>query len=309
MIIWKSYFSDRIKQDFFPAVAVSVQLYGCTAWTLTRRLETKLYWNCKRCCVLFWTKFCINTKKKKAAIRLRNSHLTNKPYILFTAGELKRYSWGAFSCGLIHSSVGLTAKTNIHQLCTDTGCHLEDLPRKIDERWEKFKWIRTAASKVDNFADSLFFFFLLIIMRSGLLAGIRWSIYELKSHWSLCESFSRTGAGLCIYHLFVWSNWNFLHISQWITLPTQSCLVLFSFCANLLHSLIMWLIVSSLSPHSIYLLFCCVLSILALIWLVLMVLSCAAIRRDSVSHLKFPFHSQVEVFWWEMLFTRRLKRP
>ena len=35
-------------------------------------------------------------------------------------------------------------------------------------------------------------------------------------------SFSRTGAGLCIYHLFVWSNFNFLHISQWITLPTQS---------------------------------------------------------------------------------------
>ena len=114
-------------------------------------------------------------------------------------------------------------------------------------------------------------------MRSGLLAGIWWSVCMLKSHRSLCESFSRTGAGLRIYHLFVWSNWNFLHISQWTTLPTQSCLALYSFCANLLHSLIMWLIVSSLSPHSLHLLFCCVLSILALIWLVLMALSCAAI--------------------------------
>ena len=45
--------------------------------------------------------------------------------------------------------------------------------------------------------------------------------------------------------------------------------VLYSFCANLPHSLIMWLMVSSLSPHSLHLLFCCVLSILALIWLVL----------------------------------------
>ena len=27
----------------------------------------------------------------------------------------------------------------------------------------------------------------------------------LKSHWSLCVSFSRTGAGLCINHLLVWS--------------------------------------------------------------------------------------------------------
>ena len=126
-------------------------------------------------------------------------------------------------------------------------------------------------------------FFLLIIMRSGLLAGFRWSVCILKSHRCLCESFSRTGAGLCIYHSFVWSNWNFLHISQWITLSTQLCLALYFFCANLLHSLIMWLIVSSLSPHSLYLLFCCVLSILALIRLVLMALSCAAIRRDSVS--------------------------
>ena len=93
----------------------------------------------------------------------------------------------------------------------------------------------------------LILFFLLIIIRSGLLAGIRWSVCMVKSHRSLCVSFSRTGAGLCIYHLLVWSNLNFLHISQWITMPTQSCLDLYSFCANFLHSLIMWLIVSSLS--------------------------------------------------------------
>ena len=108
-------------------------------------------------------------------------------------------------------------------------------------------------------------FFLLIIIRSGLLAKIRWSVCMSKSHRSLYVSFSRTGAGLCISHLLVWSNLNFLHFSQWITLPTQSCLVLYSFCANLLHSLIMWLMVSSLSPHNWHLLFCCVLSILVLI--------------------------------------------
>ena len=51
-----------------------------------------------------------------------------------------------------------------------------------------------------------------------IMAGIMWSVCILKSHRSLCESFSRTGAGLCIYHLFVWSNWNFLHISKWTTL-------------------------------------------------------------------------------------------
>ena len=175
-----------------------------------------------------------------------------------------------------------------------------------------FRFILWSAgdSKVYNFTDSLFFFFLLLlfIMRSGLLAGIRWSVCMSKSHRSLCESFSRTSAGLCIYHLFVWSNWNILHISLLITLTIQSCLALYSFRTNFVHSLIMWLIVSSLSPHSLHLLFCCVLSILTLIWLVLMALSCAAIRRDSISLLRFPFLSQVQFFWFVILFIRRLKR-
>ena len=154
-------------------------------------------------------------------------------------------------------------------------------------------------SKVDYFASSLF---LLIIIKSGLLAGIRWSVCMLKSHRSLSVTFSRTGAGLCIYHLLVWSNLNFLRISQWITLPTQSCLALYSLCANLLHSLIVWLMVSSLSPHNLHLLFCWVLSILALIWLVLRALSCAVIRRDPVSLLKFPFPSHVQVLSCEIYY-------
>ena len=144
-------------------------------------------------------------------------------------------------------------------------------------------------------------FFLLINIKSGLLAEIRWSVCMPKSQRSLCVSFSRTGAGLCIYHLFVWSNLNFLHISQWITLPTQSCLVLYSFCANLLHSLIMWLMVSSLLPHSLHLQFCWVLSILALMGLVLTALSCAAIWRDSASLLKFPFLSHIQVLSCEII--------
>ena len=89
-----------------------------------------------------------------------------------------------------------------------------------------------------NFASSLFLL-LLVIIRSGHLAEIRCSLCISKSQSILCVSFSRTDAGLCIYHLFVKSNFNFLHSSKWITLPTQSCLVLYSFCVNLLHSLIM----------------------------------------------------------------------
>ena len=51
-------------------------------------------------------------------------------------------------------------------------------------------------SKVDNFVNSLFL--LLIIIRSGLLAEMRWSFCISKSHRSLCVSFSRTLLG-CAY--------------------------------------------------------------------------------------------------------------
>ena len=74
-------------------------------------------------------------------------------------------------------------------------------------------------------------------------------------------------------------------------------------CANLLHSLIMWLIVLFLSPHSLHFLFCWVLSILALIWWVLMVLFCAAIRRDSVSlyyYYYWPFHTSFNRYFFHL---------
>ena len=58
----------------------------------------------------------------------------------------------------------------------------------------------------------------MMMMRSGLLAGIRWSVCVSKI---LCISFSITDSGLCIYHLIEWSNFNFLHNSRWITFPTQ----------------------------------------------------------------------------------------
>ena len=102
---------------------------------------------------------------------------------------------------------------------------------------------------------------------------------------------------------------NFLHNNpKWITLPTQLWLVLYSFSANFLLSRIMWLIVSSLSPHNLHFLFWCVLFFLALIWLVLMALFCAAFRRDSFSLLRFPFLRHVQVFSWDMLLISDLKR-
>ena len=90
-------------------------------------------------------------------------------------------------------------------------------------------------SKFNNSAGSLF---LLTITRAGHLAEIRGSVYISKLQRNLRVPFCWKYSVFWLYNLFVWSNLDFLHNSQSIALPTQLCLVLYSFCADLLHSLI-----------------------------------------------------------------------
>ena len=52
------------------------------------------------------------------------------------------------------------------------------------------------------------------ITRSGRLAEVRGSVSISKFQRILCVSFSRVDSELCTYHLFVWSNSNFLHNFQ-----------------------------------------------------------------------------------------------
>ena len=59
-----------------------------------------------------------------------------------------------------------------------------------------------------------FFFFLLTVTWSVRLADIWWFVCISKPQEILCVSFSRWDSGLCINHLFVWSNLNFWQNSQ-----------------------------------------------------------------------------------------------
>ena len=113
---------------------------------------------------------------------------------------------------------------------------------------------RTAKSTIWLLFFVVFFCFFFII-RSARLVKIKRSICISKSQRNFCVSFSRTDAGLCIYHLFACPNFSFFHNSQLISLPTLPNLVLYSFCSNLQHSFIMRLLVSSVSPHYLHLLF------------------------------------------------------
>ena len=47
-VIWKSDLTDKMKRSFFQAAVVSILLYGCATWMLTKRLEKKLDGNYTR---------------------------------------------------------------------------------------------------------------------------------------------------------------------------------------------------------------------------------------------------------------------
>ena len=47
-IIWKSDLTGKTKRSFFQAAVISILLYGCTNWTLTKQLEKKLDGNYTR---------------------------------------------------------------------------------------------------------------------------------------------------------------------------------------------------------------------------------------------------------------------
>ena len=48
LVIWKSDLTDKMKRSLFQAAVVSILLYGCTTWALTKRMEKKLDGNYTR---------------------------------------------------------------------------------------------------------------------------------------------------------------------------------------------------------------------------------------------------------------------
>ena len=104
--------------------------------------------------------------------------------------------------------------------------------------------------------------------------------------------------------LIVWLNFNLLHSSQLITYPTQSCLVLCSLCSIYLCDSLFHLL-----PHDLHKLFCCVLSINDLIYLVLMALFHGSREKDSLSLLWFLFLCHVQVISCAISSVCRLNYP
>ena len=144
-IIWKSDLTDKMKRSFFQAAVVSILLYGCTTWTLTKWLEKKLDGNYTRMLRAILNK---SWRQRPTGHQLYG-HL---PPITKTI-QVRRtrhagHCWRSRD-ELIRDVLQWTstygrakarrpARTYIQQLCDDTGCSPEDLPEAMND-WEKWR--------------------------------------------------------------------------------------------------------------------------------------------------------------------------
>ena len=156
-IIWKSDLTDKMKRSFFQAAVVSILLYGCTTWTLTKRLERRLDGNYTR-----MLRAVLNKSWRQHPTRLQlYGHfpppITKTIQVRRTrhAGHCWRSKDELISDVLLWTPtygcarVGRPARTYIQQLCEDTGCNPEDLPEAMNDRekWrERVKDIRAGGA-------------------------------------------------------------------------------------------------------------------------------------------------------------------
>ena len=155
-IIWKSDLTDKMKRSFFQAAVTSILLYGCTTWTLTKRLEKKLDGNYTR-----MLRAILNKSWQQHPTRHQlYGHLppiTKTIQVRRTrhAGHCWRSRDELIRDVLLwipthgRAKAGRPARTYIQQLCEDTGCCPEDLPRAMNDReeWrERVRDIRAAST-------------------------------------------------------------------------------------------------------------------------------------------------------------------
>ena len=95
-IIWKSDLTDKMKRSFFQAAVVSILLYGCTTWMLTKRLEKKLDSNYTRMLWAIlnksWRQTPQGTNYTVTCLPSRKLSKLDEPDMQDTAGEARTSS-------------------------------------------------------------------------------------------------------------------------------------------------------------------------------------------------------------------------
>ena len=143
-IIWKWDLTNKIKRSFFQTAVVSILLYGCTTWTLTKRLE-KLDGNYTRMLRVILNKsWRQHPTKHQLYGHLPPITKTIQARRTRHAGHCSRCRDELISDVLLwtptygRAKAGRPARTYIQQLCEDTGCSPEDMPEAMNDR-EKWR--------------------------------------------------------------------------------------------------------------------------------------------------------------------------
>ena len=137
--------TDKMKHSFFQAVVVLILLYGCTTWTLTKRLEKKLDGNYTRMLRAILNKSWQQHPTKHQLY----GHL---PLITKTI-QVRRtrhaeHCWRSrdklvsdvllWTPTYVWAKAGRPARIYIQQQCEDTGCSPEDPSEAMNDR-EKWR--------------------------------------------------------------------------------------------------------------------------------------------------------------------------
>ena len=142
-----------MKPSFFQSAVVSILLYRCTTWMLTKRLGKKLDGNYTRMLRAILNKSWQQHPTKHQlyghlppitkTIQVRQTrHCWRGRYELISDALLWTPTYG-------RAKAGRPARTYIQQLCEDTRCSPEDLPEAMNDRekWrERVKDIRASGT-------------------------------------------------------------------------------------------------------------------------------------------------------------------
>ena len=133
--------TDKRKRGFFQVVVVSILLYGCTTWTLTKYMEIKLDGNYKRMLRVILNKSWRQRPSKQQlyghlppitkTITIRRTR--HAGHCWKSKDELIRdlLLWTPLHG---RAKAGGPTRKCLQQLCADTGCSPDDLLEGMDDR-------------------------------------------------------------------------------------------------------------------------------------------------------------------------------
>ena len=145
-VIWKSDLADKMKHNIFQAYVMSILLYWCTTWILTKLMEEKLDGNYTR---MLWA---ILNKSWRQHLTKQQLYGHLSPIMKTIQVRWTRHvghCWRSrdklisdiLSWNPSHgpTKAGQPTRTYIQQLCADTACDVEDLPEVMDNRegWQE----------------------------------------------------------------------------------------------------------------------------------------------------------------------------